>query len=66
MTYSVAGFVEKNTDLLDKDLSCVMFQAEHPFLRTLFPEGESGLEKVMLGAMPSAQPMQVGKSICKY
>jgi myosin heavy subunit len=50
VTYSVAGFVEKNTDLLDKDLSCVMFQAEHPFLRTLFPEGESGLEKVMLGS----------------
>jgi len=41
VTYHVSGFVEKNTDLLDKDLSCVMFQSDHPLLRTLFPEGNS-------------------------
>jgi myosin-1 len=39
VTYSVSGFLAKNTDLLERDLSAVMFQAGHPILKTLFPEG---------------------------
>ena len=39
VTYSVDGFVAKNSDLLERDLSAVMFQSEHPLLKTLFPEG---------------------------
>ena len=39
VTYSVEGFVAKNSDLLERDLSAVMFQSEHPLLKTLFPEG---------------------------
>ena len=39
VTYSVDGFVSKNSDLLERDLSAVMFQSEHPLLKILFPEG---------------------------
>ena len=60
MTYHVSGFVEKNTDLLDKDLSCVMFQSDHPLLRTLFPEGE------LLTTVPNDQNPATGESISKH
>ncbi len=39
MTYSVTGFVDKNNDLLYRDLSYVMYQSQHPLLKILFPEG---------------------------
>ena len=39
VTYCASGFLAKNTDVLDRDLCCVMFSAHHPLLRTLFPEG---------------------------
>ncbi|CAG2162923.1 unnamed protein product [Oppiella nova] len=39
VTYSVNGFIDKNNDILYRDLSYVMFQSEHPLLKVLFPEG---------------------------
>ncbi|XP_076356260.1 myosin 95E isoform X5 [Tachypleus tridentatus] len=39
VTYSVTGFIEKNNDLLYRDLSQAMYNCEHPLLKTLFPEG---------------------------
>ncbi|KAF2367453.1 Myosin head motor domain [Trinorchestia longiramus] len=39
VTYSVRGFLAKNKDELSRDLSLAMFSCEHPFLRSLFPEG---------------------------
>ena len=39
VNYSVNGFVDKNNDILYRDLSYVMFQSEHPLLKVLFPEG---------------------------
>ena len=33
------GFVAKNSDLLERELSAAMFQSEQPLLKTLFPEG---------------------------
>ncbi|XP_075231362.1 myosin 95E [Lycorma delicatula] len=39
VTYNVTGFVEKNNDILHRDLSHAMFKCEHPLLKTLFPEG---------------------------
>ncbi|XP_022240517.1 unconventional myosin-Ib-like isoform X3 [Limulus polyphemus] len=39
VTYSVTGFLEKNNDLLYRDLSQAMYNCEHPLLKTLFPEG---------------------------
>ncbi|XP_042554711.1 unconventional myosin-Ia [Dipodomys spectabilis] len=39
VTYNVAGFIDKNNDLLFRDLSQVMWKARHPLLHSLFPEG---------------------------
>ena len=40
VTYNVEGFLEKNQDLLFKDLSQSMYACERPLLKTLFPEGQ--------------------------
>ncbi|GFG33445.1 hypothetical protein Cfor_10035, partial [Coptotermes formosanus] len=39
VTYNVCGFVDKNNDILHRDLSLAMYRCEHPLLKTLFPEG---------------------------
>ncbi|CAH6778561.1 unconventional myosin-Ia [Phodopus roborovskii] len=39
VTYNVTGFIDKNNDLLFRDLSQTMWKAQHPLLRSLFPEG---------------------------
>ncbi|KAL5009512.1 hypothetical protein ScPMuIL_011817 [Solemya velum] len=39
VTYRVEGFIDKNNDLLFRDLSEAMFLCQHPFLKKLFPEG---------------------------
>ena len=39
MTYRVKGFIDKNNDLLFRDLSRTMFLCRHPLLKDLFPEG---------------------------
>ncbi|KDR19422.1 hypothetical protein L798_06196, partial [Zootermopsis nevadensis] len=39
VTYNVCGFVDKNNDILHRDLSLAMYHCEHPMLKTLFPEG---------------------------
>ena len=39
MTYTVAGFLGKNSDTLAREISCALHAAGHPLLRTLFPEG---------------------------
>ena len=41
VTYSVEGFLDKNKDLLFKDLSQAMYACERPLLKELFPEGNS-------------------------
>ncbi|XP_064595408.1 unconventional myosin-Ib-like isoform X2 [Liolophura sinensis] len=38
VTYHVTGFVEKNNDLLFRDLSRAMYSCGHPLLKKLFPE----------------------------
>ncbi|NWY07679.1 MYO1A protein, partial [Nothoprocta ornata] len=40
VTYDASGFVEKNTDLLFRDLSQAVWAARQPLLRGLFPEGD--------------------------
>ena len=42
VTYCVNGFVDKNNDLLYRDLSQCMYSCGHPLAKKLFPEG-SGL-----------------------
>uniref|UniRef100_A0A8C7H352 Myosin IB n=1 Tax=Oncorhynchus kisutch TaxID=8019 RepID=A0A8C7H352_ONCKI len=37
--YRVEGFVDKNNDLLYRDLSQAMYKATHSLMRQLFPEG---------------------------
>ncbi|XP_042900119.2 unconventional myosin-Ib [Parasteatoda tepidariorum] len=39
VTYSVTGFIDKNNDILHRDLSQAMYRTEQPLLKTLFPEG---------------------------
>ncbi|XP_039290294.1 unconventional myosin-Ia isoform X3 [Nilaparvata lugens] len=39
VTYNVSGFVEKNRDVLHRDLSLAMYKCEHSLLKSLFPEG---------------------------
>ncbi|XP_036886159.1 unconventional myosin-Ia [Sturnira hondurensis] len=40
VTYNVNGFIDKNNDLLFRDLSQAMWKARHPLLHSLFPEGD--------------------------
>lgn len=40
VTYNVNGFIDKNNDLLFRDLSQTMWKARHPLLHSLFPEGD--------------------------
>ncbi|XP_039079056.1 unconventional myosin-Ia [Hyaena hyaena] len=40
VTYNVNSFIDKNNDLLFRDLSQVMWKAQHSLLRSLFPEGD--------------------------
>ncbi|KAG8585671.1 hypothetical protein GDO81_005104 [Engystomops pustulosus] len=40
VTYNTNGFLDKNNDLLFRDLSQAMFKAKHELLKSLFPEGD--------------------------
>ncbi|GBO35678.1 Unconventional myosin-Ib [Araneus ventricosus] len=40
VTYSVTGFIDKNNDILHRDLSQAMYKTDQPLLKTLFPEAE--------------------------
>ncbi|KAE8626610.1 hypothetical protein XENTR_v10006681 [Xenopus tropicalis] len=40
VTYNTDGFLDKNNDLLFRDLSQAMWNAKHQLLKTLFPEGD--------------------------
>ncbi|XP_061471126.1 unconventional myosin-Ia-like isoform X2 [Rhineura floridana] len=51
VTYNVAGFIEKNNDLLFRDLSQAMWKAKHVLLHSLFPEGD--LQKASLKRPPT-------------
>ncbi|XP_066063374.1 unconventional myosin-Ia [Chamaea fasciata] len=52
VTYNVTGFIEKNNDLLFRDLSQAMWAARHALLRSLFPDGDP--QKVSLKLPPTA------------
>uniref|UniRef100_A0A8C6XRI0 Unconventional myosin-Ia n=1 Tax=Naja naja TaxID=35670 RepID=A0A8C6XRI0_NAJNA len=52
VTYNVTGFIEKNNDLLFRDLSQAMWKAKHALLRSLFPEGDP--QKTSLKRPPTA------------
>ncbi|XP_074076897.1 unconventional myosin-Ia [Macrotis lagotis] len=40
VTYNVNGFMDKNNDLLFRDLSQALWSSKHSLLRALFPEGD--------------------------
>ncbi|XP_077583699.1 unconventional myosin-Ib isoform X4 [Stigmatopora nigra] len=50
--YCVEGFVDKNNDLLYRDLSQAMYKASHSLIKQLFPEGNPS--KVNLKRPPTA------------
>ncbi|NXI36671.1 MYO1A protein, partial [Galbula dea] len=52
VTYNVTGFIEKNNDLLFRDLSQAMWASRHKLLRSLFPEGDP--QKASLKLPPTA------------
>lgn len=39
VSYQVDGFIDKNKDLLYRDLSQLMFNCERKLLKNFFPEG---------------------------
>ncbi|XP_070536547.1 unconventional myosin-Ib-like [Ptychodera flava] len=43
VTYNVNGFIDKNNDLLFRDLSQAMYKCDHLLLKKLFPEGDPKL-----------------------
>ncbi|XP_023806690.1 unconventional myosin-Ib isoform X2 [Oryzias latipes] len=50
--YRVEGFVDKNNDLLYRDLSQAMYKANHNLIKQLFPEGSPA--KINLKRPPTA------------
>ncbi|KAM9230083.1 unconventional myosin-Ia [Dugong dugon] len=52
VTYNVTSFIDKNNDLLYRDLSQAMWKAQHPLLQSLFPEGDP--KQVSLKRPPTA------------
>ncbi|KAJ8776234.1 hypothetical protein J1605_015709 [Eschrichtius robustus] len=50
--YQVEGFVDKNNDLLYRDLSQAMWKAGHALIKSLFPEGNPA--KINLKRPPTA------------
>lgn len=52
VTYNVTSFIDKNNDLLFRDLSQAMWKARHPLLQSLFPEGDP--KKTSLKRPPTA------------
>ncbi|CAH2306620.1 unconventional myosin-Ib isoform X2 [Pelobates cultripes] len=50
--YQVEGFVDKNNDLLYRDLSQAMWKANHPLIKDIFPEGNPA--KINLKRPPTA------------
>lgn len=40
VTYNVDGFIDKNNDLLFKDMSQAMYSCDLFFLKEMFPEGK--------------------------
>uniref|UniRef100_A0A8C3K4R4 Unconventional myosin-Ib n=1 Tax=Calidris pygmaea TaxID=425635 RepID=A0A8C3K4R4_9CHAR len=50
--YQVEGFVDKNNDLLYRDLSQAMWKASHSLIKALFPEGNPA--KINLKRPPTA------------
>lgn len=50
--YRTEGFVDKNNDLLYRDLSQAMYKATHSLIKQLFPEGNPA--KVNLKRPPTA------------
>eukprot|EP00071_Canis_lupus_P037397 XP_022270954.1 unconventional myosin-Ib isoform X7 [Canis lupus familiaris] len=50
--YQVEGFVDKNNDLLYRDLSQAMWKASHTLIKSLFPEGNPA--KINLKRPPTA------------
>uniref|UniRef100_G3U7T6 Unconventional myosin-Ia n=1 Tax=Loxodonta africana TaxID=9785 RepID=G3U7T6_LOXAF len=50
--YNVTGFIDKNNDLLYRDLSQAMWKAQQPLLQSLFPEGDP--KQVSLKRPPTA------------
>ncbi|XP_042301847.1 unconventional myosin-Ib isoform X5 [Sceloporus undulatus] len=50
--YQVEGFVDKNNDLLYRDLSQAMWKANHSLIKVLFPEGNPA--KINLKRPPTA------------
>ena len=59
VTYSVSGFLAKNTDSLDISISRSLFSFNHPLIKTLFPEGKN--ETLKEGAL--TKEMRYGRGI---
>ncbi|KAK3106305.1 hypothetical protein FSP39_017437 [Pinctada imbricata] len=55
VTYKVDGFIDKNNDLLFRDLSQAMFRCKHPLAKQLFPEGNPSHKSLKRPATAGSQ-----------
>ncbi|XP_033732027.1 unconventional myosin-Ia-like isoform X2 [Pecten maximus] len=55
VTYKVEGFIDKNNDLLFRDLSQAMYACGHSLLKELFPEGDPALKSLKRPATTGSQ-----------
>ncbi|KAK7488188.1 hypothetical protein BaRGS_00020630 [Batillaria attramentaria] len=55
VTYKVEGFLDKNNDLLFRDLSQSMHSCQHPLLKALFPEGNPSEKSLKRPATAGSQ-----------
>ncbi|XP_032815027.2 unconventional myosin-Ib-like isoform X1 [Petromyzon marinus] len=55
VTYSVDGFVDKNNDLLFRDISQTMWQSQRKLVRDLFPEGNPSKQSLKRPLTASSQ-----------
>ncbi|CAL4123004.1 unnamed protein product, partial [Meganyctiphanes norvegica] len=55
VTYSTAGFIEKNVDFLHRGLSRAMYQCDHHILKEIFPEGNPRRTTLKRPALVSSQ-----------
>ncbi|GLH07217.1 Unconventional myosin IC [Gryllus bimaculatus] len=55
VTYDVRGFVDKNNDILPRDLSLAMYRCQHSLLKLLFPEGNPKRPSLKRPATAGAQ-----------
>lgn len=46
--YSISNFSGKNSGIIKRDISIMMYESSHPLLKILFPEGKHNFLNLIL------------------